>query len=155
MGFFWPEYWNGLPFPTLRDLPDPGIEPILLGLLYWQVDSFPLAPPGKPLNSMRRLSDMTWAAILFPQRLPGERQEKRQIQFYLFYLYPTFPWIPLPPIMNLIQSHGLLNLSTPPLFPEDFLKLNYPWRWFLVHELQTPFSTSLCDIIKDLSYPRT
>ena len=110
MGFFWPEYWNGLPFPTLRDLPDPGIEPILLGLLYWQVDSFPLAPPGKPLNSMRRLSDMTWAAILFPQRLPGERQEKRQIQFYLFYLYPTFPWIPLPPIMNLIQSHGLLNL---------------------------------------------
>ena len=21
------EYWNGLPFPSLLDLPDPGIEP--------------------------------------------------------------------------------------------------------------------------------
>ena len=27
MGFPWQEYWNGLPFPTLGDLPDPGIQP--------------------------------------------------------------------------------------------------------------------------------
>ena len=26
MGFPRQEYWSGLPFPTLRDLPDPGIE---------------------------------------------------------------------------------------------------------------------------------
>ena len=35
----------------LRDLPNPGIEPALvrlLGLLHWQVDSLPLAPPGIP-----------------------------------------------------------------------------------------------------------
>ena len=30
MGFFRQEYWNGLPFPTLGDLPDPGIEPTSL-----------------------------------------------------------------------------------------------------------------------------
>ena len=30
MGFPWQEYWNGLPFPTPRDLPDPGIEPASL-----------------------------------------------------------------------------------------------------------------------------
>ena len=27
MKFSWQEYWSGLPFPLLRDLPDPGIEP--------------------------------------------------------------------------------------------------------------------------------
>ena len=27
MGFSRPEYWNGLPFPSPGDLPDPGIEP--------------------------------------------------------------------------------------------------------------------------------
>ena len=27
MGFSRQEYWNGLPFPTAGDLPDPGIEP--------------------------------------------------------------------------------------------------------------------------------
>ena len=27
MGFFRQEYWSGLPFPSSRDLPDPGIEP--------------------------------------------------------------------------------------------------------------------------------
>ena len=28
MGFSRQEHWSGLPFPPLRDLPDPGIEPI-------------------------------------------------------------------------------------------------------------------------------
>jgi len=27
MGFFRQEYWNGLPFPSPRDLPDPRIKP--------------------------------------------------------------------------------------------------------------------------------
>ena len=27
MEFFRQEYWSGLPFPSLEDLPDPGIEP--------------------------------------------------------------------------------------------------------------------------------
>ena len=27
MGFSKQEYWNGLPFPSPGDLPDPGIEP--------------------------------------------------------------------------------------------------------------------------------
>ena len=27
MEFFRPEYWNGLPFPSPGDLPNPGIEP--------------------------------------------------------------------------------------------------------------------------------
>ena len=27
MGFSRQEYWSGLPFPSQKDLPDPGIEP--------------------------------------------------------------------------------------------------------------------------------
>ena len=30
MKFSKQEYWNGLPFPSLRDLPNPGIEPMSL-----------------------------------------------------------------------------------------------------------------------------
>ena len=36
MGFSRQEYWNGLPFPSPGDLPDPGIEPCLLRLLHLQ-----------------------------------------------------------------------------------------------------------------------
>ena len=44
MGFFRQEYWNGLPFPSLEDLPDPGIEPGPPGL---SADALPSEPPGK------------------------------------------------------------------------------------------------------------
>ena len=30
MGLCMKEYWTGLPFPTLGDLPDPGMEPMSL-----------------------------------------------------------------------------------------------------------------------------
>ena len=42
MGFSRQEYWSGLLFPPPGHLPSPGIEPSLLYLLYWQVDSSPL-----------------------------------------------------------------------------------------------------------------
>ena len=50
MGFFRQEYWNGLPFPPLGDLPNPGIEaaspmsPALQQVLYL------LSRQGSPLN---------------------------------------------------------------------------------------------------------
>ena len=45
MGFSRQEYWNGLPFPSPGDLPDPGIEARSPAL--W-ADSLPSEPPGKP-----------------------------------------------------------------------------------------------------------
>ena len=45
MGFSKQEYWSGLPFPSPRDLPDPGMEPVppaLAGRV------FTTLPPGKP-----------------------------------------------------------------------------------------------------------
>ena len=43
MGFFSREDWSGLPFPSLGDVPKPGIEP---GSPALQADSSPSEPPG-------------------------------------------------------------------------------------------------------------
>ena len=45
MEFSRPEYWSGSPFPSLGDLPNPGIEPRSPAL---QADPLPSEPPGKP-----------------------------------------------------------------------------------------------------------
>ena len=45
MGFSRQEYWSGVPFPSLGDLPNPGTEP---GSPALQADSLPSEPPGKP-----------------------------------------------------------------------------------------------------------
>ena len=45
MEFSRQEYWNGVPFPSLGDLPDPGIEP---GSPALQADALLSEPPGKP-----------------------------------------------------------------------------------------------------------
>ena len=43
MGFLKQEYWSGLPFPTPRNLPDPGIKPASLALAG---RFFTTVPPG-------------------------------------------------------------------------------------------------------------
>ena len=43
MEFSRPEYWNGQPFPSPGDLPDPGVEPRSPAL---HVDSLPAKLPG-------------------------------------------------------------------------------------------------------------
>ena len=45
MGFSRQEYWSGLPFPSPRDLPNPGIKRRSPSL---QEDSLPAEPQGKP-----------------------------------------------------------------------------------------------------------
>ena len=47
MGFSRQEYWSGLPFPSLGDLPNPGIEP---GSPALQTDTLTAELPGKPKN---------------------------------------------------------------------------------------------------------
>ena len=44
MEFSRQEYWNELPFPSLGDLPNPGIEP---GSPTLQADSLPSEPQGE------------------------------------------------------------------------------------------------------------
>ena len=47
VGFSRQEHWSGLSCPLPGDLPNPGIEPMSLCLLHWQVDSLLLVTPGK------------------------------------------------------------------------------------------------------------
>ena len=51
MGFSRQEYWNGLPFLPLGDLPDPGIEPVSL--------------MSQTLAGGFFISSATWAAQVF------------------------------------------------------------------------------------------
>ena len=87
MGFSRQEYWSGFPFPSPRDLPDPGIEP---GSPAVQADSLlsePLAaataaakslqscptlcdpidgsPPGSPIPGILQARTLDWVAISF------------------------------------------------------------------------------------------
>jgi len=48
MAFSRQEHWSGLPFPSLGDLPDPGIE---LKFPALQAESLPSEPPGKEKKS--------------------------------------------------------------------------------------------------------
>ena len=52
MGFLRQEYWSGLPFRTLGDLPNPEIEPTSLVSLALAGRIFTTLPPGKtPRNN--------------------------------------------------------------------------------------------------------
>jgi len=50
MGFSKQEFWSGLPFPTLGDLPNPGIKPMSLALAS---GFFTAEPPEKPVTTHR------------------------------------------------------------------------------------------------------
>ena len=59
MGFSRQDYCSGLPFPSLEDLPNPGIEFRCPAL---QADSLPSEPPGEPLSTEthRQLGSTPW-----------------------------------------------------------------------------------------------
>ena len=50
MGFSRQEYWSGLPFPSLGDLPNPGLEP---GSPTLQADALPSEPPHACMYYMK------------------------------------------------------------------------------------------------------
>ena len=60
MRFSRQEYWSGLPFPSLGDLPDSGIEPKSPAL---QADSLLSEPAGKPLVGEGRLLMIQMRAV--------------------------------------------------------------------------------------------
>ena len=50
MGFSRQEYWSGVPFPSPRSLPSPGIEPMSLASPVLQADSLLLSHRGSPIT---------------------------------------------------------------------------------------------------------
>ena len=76
VGFSRQEYWSGLPFPSLGDLSDPGIEP---GSPTLQADALPSEPLGKSPQVMK---------VFFYQRaFSGERERAHRWHRFM----PTFP----------------------------------------------------------------
>ena len=48
MRFLRQEYWNGLPFPSPRNLPDPGLQPMCTDSPAWLADCLLLSHQGNP-----------------------------------------------------------------------------------------------------------
>ena len=71
-----PEYWSGLPFPSLGDLPNPGIE---LRSPALQADSLPAGPRGwsevKSLSRVRLFATLWTVAYQAPPSTGFSRQE--------------------------------------------------------------------------------
>ena len=79
MEFSRPDYWNGQPFPSPGDLPNPGIEPPTL-----QVDSLPAEPQGKPKNT--GVGNLSLLQQIFPtQELNQGLLHHRWILYQLSY----------------------------------------------------------------------
>ena len=76
MGFSRQEYWSNLPFPSPRDLPNPGIKPTSLALAG---GFFTTVPPGKPLKfiwaSFKLISKWSYTSFKSPEisKYPHER----------------------------------------------------------------------------------
>ena len=58
MGFPRQEYWSGLPFPSLGDLLNPGIELVSLVSPTLQADSLPVEPLKKPFIFLREVNSV-------------------------------------------------------------------------------------------------
>ena len=58
MGFSWQGYWNGLPFPSAGDLPNPGIEPRCPTL---QADAL-LSEPMQYLDAISKITE--WSLFI-------------------------------------------------------------------------------------------
>ena len=55
IGLFRQEYWSGLPFPPLGNLPDPRTEPASPVSLALQAYSLPTEPSGKPSDPVNNI----------------------------------------------------------------------------------------------------
>ena len=83
MEFSRQDYWNGLPFPSPRDLPDPGIfltQGWHLCLLHWQADSLPLSHQGSPKEY----------SVPYVKK-EHDPKAKKQAKALSFKLHSTFP----------------------------------------------------------------
>ena len=67
MGFSRQDNWSGLPCPPPGNLPDPGMEP---GSPYWQANSLPSEPPGKPYKECYFDSCFVWKSFAVTLKMP-------------------------------------------------------------------------------------
>ena len=63
-----PEYWSGLSFPSLRDLPDPGLKPVSLVSPALAGRFFTTKPPGKPIGQCSGMHKYTILSLNIPMK---------------------------------------------------------------------------------------
>ena len=112
-GILQAKYWHGSPCPPPEDLPNPGIEPSLLGLLHWQVDSLPLVPPqfSSVAQSCPTLCDSMDCS---PPGFPVHHQLLEPTQTHVCCVSDAIQPFhslssPSPPAFNLSQHQGLFQ----------------------------------------------
>ena len=77
MGFFRQDYWSGLPCPSPKDLPDPGIKPCLFGHLHWQVGYLPLSDFTFTFHFHALEKEMATQSSILAWRIPGTAESGR------------------------------------------------------------------------------
>ena len=127
MEFLRQEYWNGLPFLTLGDLYDPGIEPASVVSLALAGRFFTSAPPGVQFSSVAEpcptlCNPMDCSRPGFPvhHQLPELAQTHvHQLGDIIQPSHP--PSSPSPPALNLSQHQVSPNKSVPCIrWPKDW-----------------------------------
>ena len=99
------EYWSGLPFPSLRDLLDPGIKRKSPTCPELQVDSSPAEPSGKPNFSSFELLSYVWFCGHMHCSTPGFSVHHQ--------LRNLLKLMSIKSVMPSNQSHPLLSPSSP------------------------------------------
>ena len=126
MGFPWDfprqEYQNGLPFPSPRDLPNPGIEPASPSL---QVVSLPLSHEGSPVLRLLVTNDQI-------QKSPFERYPC--ITGYRFYhwrkrIFTFWLWNFLRTSLSLLAPSSFANISSLHLTSISFVDVLCPFAF--------------------------
>ena len=79
MGFFRQDYWGGLLFPPLGNLPDPGIEPTTRTSPALAGGFFITEPPGKPILTVHYFYYIREVRFLFLRAIG----EKLNFSFYI------------------------------------------------------------------------
>ena len=141
-GFPRQEYWNGLPFPSPGDLPDPGIEPMFPA---FQTDCFWFEPPGnmqilcilyKGLGHPRIFgSEGVLETIPAPLQMKGCSPSRPP-------LFPPFP-------LSFFTYLPFLNPGVPFHFPLFLAHL--PWQCTAIPESEHP-TTAVAQLVS--SHPQ-
>ena len=140
MEFSRPEYWSGEPFPSPRDLPNPGIEPRSPSL---QVDSLPAEPQGGP--------EYTGVGSLLQQIFLTQESNQgllhcRRILYQLSYLVSKIYWF-----LNLIRP--LLSVFFLASFPLLLVNVHYSSQLYLCSSLMLLIISEQSDLLLWLQPP--
>ena len=125
MEFSRPEYWSGYPFPSPRDLPNPGMESRSPTL---QADSLPAEPPGEPKNTAEGSPSLLQQIFLTQESNWGllhcrwilyhlsQSEEKFQIPHLLSHLIPDSHCVLLTISQNMCLFHLFSSLTLLPWY---------------------------------------